>query len=374
MAELTLKASLDTTEAQSKLAALNEQQVQTEKHAASGASALTDLGKSLQSFKAVLIGRAIGKGLLELAKTTKAFGDATSLIVPQLQGTMDRMSTAIMSGNVYVVAITAAFEVLYHVLGQSTREIDAFNAENAEREKILSSERKAFLSDRKARSEVKDDLSSSSRSNIMNYGSIDDITKIVIDLEQKRSELAKVVDVALNSKVIGAGQGEFAKTQLAKLKEVENELSHAHKIRQARLDEEHNDAKKELEIELQKKEETSRLQKDFEDLNFSIFLKQQQDRLSQIEAENTAYMTDATTSPIENNTQKSIFEVTSQLFDQIMAFNSSTSSYGSRGMSMGENNNQLTMRRQIDTIINLLQKSLTNNTMTYSIKEVPLTI
>lgn len=366
MAELTLKASLDTAEAQSKLASLNGQQAQTEKHAASSASALADLGKSLQDFKAVLIGRAIGKGLIELAKTTEAFGDNTSQVVSQLQGTMEHMSSAMMSGNVYVIAITAAFEALNHILGQSTREIEALNAENAEREKNL-------LSDRKARSEVKDDLASSSRLNTLKYGSIDDATKIVLDLEQKRSVLAKVVDVALNSKVIGAGQGEFAKTQLAKLKEVESELSQAHKIRQARLDEERDDAKKELEIELKKKEETSRLQKEFDDLNFSIFLKQQQDRLSQIEAENTAYMKDVT-SPIENNMQKSIFEVTSQLFDQVMAFNSSTSSYGSRGMSMGENNNQLTIRRQIDTIINLLQKSLTNNTMTYSIKEVPLTI
>ena len=65
-------------------------------------------------------------------------------------------------------------------------------------------------------------------------------------------------------------------------------------------------------------------------------------------------MKDVTESLSPNDAQKSIFDVTSQLFNQIASFNSSTSSYGGRGMSMGENNNQLTIRRQIDTIINLL--------------------
>lgn len=183
---LTLKAVLDKSDVQQQLASL-ESQTSAGGDTSSAASSLDKFSDSLKRLNRTIGGAAVTRSFLNLAKSAELFGEGTDKIVTQVQSSMHSMFAAMATGNVAVIAFTAALEGLNLAISEAQEEA----AEDMRRTQELN---KAYRDIVDAGKGLQQSRRGQKLSDLAASGDVDTIRAVMTLLEERRSSAEKEYD------------------------------------------------------------------------------------------------------------------------------------------------------------------------------------
>ena len=355
---LTLKAALDTSEAQAKLNQLEQSAGPSGPSGSSGA--LDKLSKSIKGLRRALGGAVISRSFLNLAKSAELFGEKSEAVVSQVQSSMNSLFGAMATGNVAVIAFTAALEALNIGLAKA-------QAEAAEAMKRDAEEREAYRRILAGNDKLVDRARQGQIDRLVASGSESELTAERDRVAKAREDTEKSLKQALYGDV---GSTQFRADKAARLQETLSRLDKEFK--------ELNDAvEKARKAEEKRVSDLSQARDEFDVSEADRAAKQTSDfeYFKKVMDEASTAMLEATTADqfksaasryasardyLEDKKPKELTAAdwAAQLQQLALA---ASSSFGAAGFGMGENSGmdmQQTISNQIDVVIRCMQDIL----------------